>query len=131
MVETVDLKDALAQFEIEGVKPDGFLYRVVVVPGEDLQPFSTSVYGLTVTYDLSLNRFTTAKDEVTYEIFDVVGFPNWKNMESEMKSTDKLLNQIIKQSLEMGHIKDVSQAVHFVNRPSDEIDVNPEDEDLF
>jgi len=124
MVETVDLKDALARFEAEGEKPDGFLYRVVVVPGEDLQPFSTSVYGLTVTYDLSLNRFTTAKDEVTYEIFDVVGFPQWEKMESEMKSADKLLNQIITQSLEMGHIKDVSQAVHFVNRPS-------EDDDLF
>jgi len=122
MDKTLELGEALQQFEAAGQQPDGFLYRVIVIPGEDLQPFSTSVYGLTVTNGLSLNRLSTAKDDTQYEIFDIVGFPQWENMESEMKSADKILNQIIQQSLEMKHIQDVSLAVHFVDHPPAEED---------
>ena len=120
----LELREALQQFEDNNQKPDGFLYRIIVIAGEDLQPFSTSIYGLTVTNNLTLNRLSTSKDDIQYEIFDVVGFPPWEHMEAEMKSADKILNQIVKQSLENNYIKDVSLAVHFVDHPSD-------DDDLF
>jgi hypothetical protein len=128
----LELREALQQFEDNNQKPDGFLYRIIVIAGEDLQPFSTSIYGLTVTNNLTLNRLSTSKDEVQYEIFDVVGFPKWEAMEAEMKSADKILNQIVKQSLENNYIKDVSLAVHFVDHPPEDLpNSNPEDEDLF
>jgi hypothetical protein len=137
----LELREALQQFEDNNQKPDGFLYRIIVIAGEDLQPFSTSIYGLTVTNNLTLNRLSTNKDEVQYEIFDVVGFPKWEHMEAEMKSADKILNQIVKQSLENNYIRDVSLAVHFVDHPPEEVgwgspsedlpEINSEDEDLF
>jgi len=137
----LELREALQQFEDNNQKPDGFLYRIIVIAGEDLQPFSTSIYGLTVTNNLTLNRLSTSKDEVQYEIFDVVGFPKWENMEAEMKSADKILNQIVKQSLENNYIRDVSLAVHFVDHPPEDVgwgspsedlpESNSEDEDLF
>ena len=56
MAESMDLDDAIAAMKESGSVPDGFLFRIIVEEGSDLQPFGTSVYGLTVTHELELNR---------------------------------------------------------------------------
>ena len=113
----IDLGDALKQMKEDGQIPDGFLYRIIVAGGDDLQPFSTSLYGLTVSHDMELNHATVDKDDNTYDIFDLVGFVGFDSMETMMKETDTILNQIINQSREEGFIKSVSLAVHFINKP--------------
>ena len=120
--EPVELKEALEQMKAEGQIPDGFLYRLIVVEGSDLQPFSTSIYGLTVSHSMELNRSSFEKEEKTFQVFDLVGFTDFDNMGKMMEDTDTLMGQIIKQSLDEGFITNVSLAVHFINRP---------DEDLF
>ena len=52
--EPIGLREALEQMKAEGELPDGFLYRLIVVEGSDLQPFSTSIYGLTVSHGMEL-----------------------------------------------------------------------------
>ena len=115
--ESIDLGDALKQMKEDGETPDGFLYRIIVAEGDDLQPFITSLYGLTVSHDMKMNHATVDKDDNTYDIFDLVGFVDFDSMETMMKETDTILNQIITQSREEGFIKSVSLAVHFVNKP--------------
>ena len=56
MAESMDLDDAIASMKESGSVPDGFLFRIIVEEGSDLQPFGTSVDGLTVTHELDLNR---------------------------------------------------------------------------
>ena len=116
MGEPMELKDALKQMKADNQIPDGFLYRIIVLAGTDLQPFSTSLYGLTASHGMELNHATANKDEDTYDIFDLVGFVDFDSMERMMKETDAIIGQIIKQSKEEGFINSVSLAVHFVNK---------------
>lgn len=134
MADSVDLADALQQMDEAGQRPDGFLIRVIVTPGsaDDLQPFSTSVYGVTVTRNYDLNTATFEKEGTIYHVYDIVAFVPFTALESEMKETDKLLANIISQSREMGHIGSISQAVHFIyHPPQNSIESDPEDDDLF
>jgi hypothetical protein len=117
MDELMELKDALKQMEVDNQIPDGFLYRIIVLAGTDLQPFSTSLYGLTASHGMELNHATANKGDNTYDIFDLVGFVDFDSMERMMKETDAIIGQIIKQSKEEGFINSVSLAVHFVNKP--------------
>jgi len=117
MGEPMELKDALKQMKADNQIPDGFLYRIIVLAGTDLQPFSTSLYGLTASHGMELNHATTSKDDNNYDIFDLVGFVDFDSMERMMNETDTIIGQIIKQSREEGFIKSVSLAVHFVNKP--------------
>ena len=117
MDEPMELKDALKQMKADNQIPDGFLYRIIVAAGTDLQPFSTSLYGLTASHGMELNHATANKDDTTYDIFDLVGFVDFDSMERMMKETDAIIGQIIKQSKEEGFINSVSLAVHFVNKP--------------
>ena len=71
---------------------------------------------------MELNRSSFEKEEKTFQVFDLVGFTDFDNMGKMMEDTDTLMGQIIKQSLDEGFITNVSLAVHFINRP---------DEDLF
>ena len=116
MGEPMELKDALKQMKADNQIPDGFLYRIIVLAGTDLQPFSTSLYGLTASHGMELNHATANKDEDTYDIFDLVGFVDFDSMERMMNETDTIIGQIIKQSKEEGFINSVSLAVHFVNK---------------
>ena len=116
MDERMELKDALKQMEDDNQIPDGFLYRIIVAAGTDLQPFSTSLYGLTVSHGMELNHATANKDDNTYDIFDLIGFVDFDSMERMMKETDAIIGQIVKQSKEEGFINSVSLAVHFVNK---------------
>ena len=118
--QPVELADALASMKANNQIPDGFLYRVIVTEGDDISPFSTSLYGLTVTHDMELVRQQAQQGEVTYEIFDLVCFLPFDSMEQRMKDTDTILHQIVKQSRESNHISSLSLAVHFVNRPPEE-----------
>lgn len=141
MAESMDLDDAIASMKESGSVPDGFLFRIIVEEGSDLQPFGTSVYGLTVTHELELNRAKAEKEGTVYDIFDVIGFEPIDSMASLMKKVDTLLSQIVKQSQEEGFIKGVSLAVHFINRPPEDAgwgspsgslpDNDSEDDDLF
>ena len=117
MDELMELKDALKQMEVDNQIPDGFLYRIIVLAGTDLQPFSTSLYGLTASHGMELNHATANKGDNTYDIFDLVGFVDFDSMERMMNETDTIIGQIIKQSKEEGFINSVSLAVHFVNKP--------------
>ena len=116
MDERMELKDALKQMEDDNQIPDGFLYRIIVAAGTDLQPFSTSLYGLTVSHGMELNHATANKDDNTYDIFDLIGFVDFDSMERMMKETDAIIGQIVKQSKEEGFINSVSLAVNFVNK---------------
>ena len=116
MGEPMELKDALKQMKADNQIPDGFLYRIIVLAGTDLQPFSTSLYGLTASHGMELNHATTSKDDNNYDIFDLVGFVDFDSMERMMNETDTIIGQIIKQSKEEGFINSVSLAVHFVNK---------------
>ncbi len=122
--EPIGLREALEQMKASGDLPDGFLYRLIVVEGSDLQPFSTSIYGLTVSHSMELNRSSFDKDDKTFHVFDLIGFTGFDNLATLMEETDTLMSQIIKQSRDEGFISNASLAVHFINRPSD-------DDDLF
>ena len=122
--EPIGLREALEQMKAAGEIPDGFLYRLIVVEGSDLQPFSTSIYGLTVSHGMELNRSSFEKDDKTFHVFDLVGFTEFDNLATLMEETDTLMGQIILQSRDEGFISNASLAVYFINRPSD-------DEDLF
>ena len=122
--EPIGLREALEQMKADGEIPDGFLYRLIVVEGSDLQPFSTSIYGLTVSHGMELNRSSFEKEEKIFHVFDLIGFIGFDNLAALMEETDTLMGQIIKQSRDEGFISNASLAVHFINRPS-------EDEDLF
>lgn len=122
--EPIGLREALEQMKADGEIPDGFLYRLIVVEGSDLQPFSTSIYGLTVSHGMELNRSSFEKEEKTFHVFDLIGFIGFDKLAALMEETDALMGQIIKQSRDEGFISNASLAVHFINRPS-------EDEELF
>ena len=120
VAQPVALSDALAAMKENNQIPEGFLYRVIVTEGDDISPFTTSLYGLSVTHEMELVRQQAQHGEITYEIFDLLCFLPFDAMEQRMKDTDAILNQIVKQSKESNHIGSLSLAVHFVNRPPEE-----------
>ena len=126
MAEYMEIGDALKAMDEAGQRPDGFLIRLIATEGaaEDLQPFSTSVYGLTVSRGYELNTTNFDKDGVLYHVYDIVAFVPFATMETEMKDTDNILQDIVEQSREMQFIAGLSQAVHFIHNPV-------EDENLF
>jgi len=126
MADSVELGEALKAMDKAGQRPDGFLIRLIATEGAagDLQPFSTSVYGLTVSRGYELNTANFEKDNTLYHVYDIVAYVPFSTMEAEMKETDAILHDVIKQSREMEFISGISQAVHFIHRPS-------EDDDLF
>ncbi len=130
MADSMELGEALKAMDEAGQRPDGFLIRLIATEGAagDLQPFSTSVYGLTVSRGYELNTANFEKEDTLYHVYDIVAFVPFANMESEMKETDAILHDVIKQSREMEFIAGLSQAVHFIHRPSDN---DSEDDDLF
>jgi len=126
MADSVELGEALKAMDKAGQRPDGFLIRLIATEGAagDLQPFSTSVYGLTVSRGYELNTANFEKDNTLYHVYDIVAYVPFSTMEAEMKETDAILHDVIKQSREMEFISGISQAVHFIHRPS-------KDDDLF
>ena len=122
MAESVEIGDALKAMAEAGQSPDGFLIRLIATEGEakDMQPFSTSVYGLTVSRGYELNTTNFDKEGVLYHVYDIVAFVPFDSMETEMKDTDTILHDIIKQSHEMQFIAGISQAVHFIYQPSED-----------
>jgi hypothetical protein len=143
MAESMELGEALKAMDEAGQRPDGFLIRLIATEGAaaDLQPFSTSVYGLTVSRGYDLNTANFQKEDTLYHVYDIVAYVPFSAMESEMKETDAILHDVIKQSREMEFISGISQAVHFIHRPpevagwgtpSENLPENDsEDDDLF
>ena len=115
-MKNIDLDDALQQFADQHQEPDGFLMRLVVFDGDDvdISPLTVSVEGLCMTQDLQYRRgMITDKQGRNYTVLDIVGMVGFKNISKALKDIDEIMTVIISSALKMG-LEQPSQAVHFL-----------------
>ncbi len=115
-MKNINLDDALQMFADQNQEPDGFLMRLVVFDGDDvdISPLTVSVEGLCMTHDLQYRRgMITDKKGQNYTVLDVVGMVGFKNIGKTLKEIDTIMAVIISSALKMG-LEQPSQAVHFL-----------------
>ena len=115
-MKNINLDDALQMFADQNQEPDGFLMRLVVFDGDDvdISPLTVSVEGLCMTHDLQYRRgMITDKKGQNYTVLDVVGMVGFKNIGKTLKEIDTIMAVIISSALKMG-LEQPSQAVHLL-----------------
>ena len=74
-MKNINLDDALQMFADQNQEPDGFLMRLVVFDGDDvdISPLTVSVEGLCMTHDLQYLSHMSAFPKSQKELYQMAG----------------------------------------------------------